>query len=829
MELRKFRKTASTGDLQPSTINTRLYTLNKEKALKKKSDACQRQHLKYELKAGNNFVVEMSAGAYEILKGEIHKILNSTDENSLAVVQKQDGVEEAGLTVDSCYRVYNRKQNGQAGSVLKFSINLYHTSCSMNVNGKRVDIFINDIFDKLCEKIRKEYCEVQLLNNSIHTCISQMKKYSSKVIQKSITNSDNRQGSHQKDNETSLNIYNRNNQNVELQGAESDTSICPSCRKYVEDGIGCDRCDYWYHYECENISKNIGSEELKHIEYICRFCNDDMLYESRNYMECDEEQHNPPEDSSTDLETYQIHNIESIQEIQDQSLENNNTENIKEILIEEKEAIKTLNPDDQNEDQKILPEATEDETLVKRVISPIQPIIKMDTKSQEKKASGQSYENSQNIDKTSMQSTDKKKGSKSSTGTKRSDKDEIIVSQKTRILNLENEIKHMRTVIETIKTQNDQPNQNQTRTDNTTRIDNNQQEWTAHNNMKEMLLEHRLRAIEAQMTQNMCIQTALTTQIALQVKNHPPTNPYMCTGNFPSHPHLMNHGIPQYTHTAYTNQYVPTTNTPMYMPTGIHNQFAMPTEMHNPYTMPTGMQMQGPYTMPTGRQMQSLYTIPTYINQQQTSGVYIPTAPFEVLQRQQGQYQHHNLSNTHINPNIGRQNQRRMNATSHPLNPEPIQQTTKPGLLPHPQNFNKNMNHTGQQNQKNAVRANTIQKQQNINTQRERDRDISIKSKIKTLDKRTHNQGLTGTLNQSQRMDTHNEINIPSQDIEKHQNTLTEHLSCTHPTSDNLKVQTINDTSETDKEQGNFRVLAQESRPPDQEQAAGKVKILIQQ
>lgn len=187
------------------------------------------------------------------------------------------------------------------------------------------------------------------------------------------------------------------------------------------------------------------------------------------------------------------------------------------------------------------------------------------------------------------------------------------------------------------------------------------------------------------------------------------------------------------------------------------------------------------------------------------------------------------MSNTHINPNIGQQNQRRMNATSHPLNPEPIQQTTKPGLLPHPQNFNKNMNHTGQQNQKNAVRANTIQKQQNINTQRERDRDISIKSKIKTLDKRTHNQGLTGTLDQSQRMDTHNEINIPSQDIEKHQNTLTEHLSCTHPTSDNLKVQTINDTSETDKEQGNFRVLAQESRPPDQEQAAGKVKILIQQ
>ncbi|CAG2184857.1 unnamed protein product [Mytilus edulis] len=155
MELRKMRKTFSMGDLHPSSKNTRSYTLDKEKALQKKSEACKRQHLMYELKSGKNFVVEMSTGAYEIIKKEIHEILYNSEEcKSYSVVQKQDGVENAGLTVDSCYRVYNKKQNGQVGTMLKFTINLYHTSCSMNVNGKIVDLFINDIFDSLCEKVK---------------------------------------------------------------------------------------------------------------------------------------------------------------------------------------------------------------------------------------------------------------------------------------------------------------------------------------------------------------------------------------------------------------------------------------------------------------------------------------------------------------------------------------------------------------------------------------------------------------------------------------------------------------------------------------------------
>ncbi|CAG2184839.1 unnamed protein product [Mytilus edulis] len=216
------------------------------------------------------------------------KYYNSEECKSYSVVQKQDGVENAGLTVDSCSRVYNKKQNGQVGTMLKFTINLFHTSCLMNVNGKRVDLFINNTFDGICEKVEKEFNEIELLNQSIESYLSD-ENYT-KVIQKSITNKEihpeNEKAYQFKDMNNSQ-TKNFNGQILETQYIESDKNICPGCRQYVDDGIGCDRCDFWYHYESENITSNIGNEAFKHIEYICRFCNDDMLYENRNHLECD--------------------------------------------------------------------------------------------------------------------------------------------------------------------------------------------------------------------------------------------------------------------------------------------------------------------------------------------------------------------------------------------------------------------------------------------------------------------------------------------------------------------------------------------------------------
>ena len=89
-------------------------------------------------------------------------------------------------------------------------------------------------------------------------------------------------------NEIQDNVYNPKSEDVPKE------HICSHCTKYVHGGIRCKRCDYWYHEICEGLSEDAGQTELKKIDYICTFCNDDILYERRHDIpdEVDIDQHN---------------------------------------------------------------------------------------------------------------------------------------------------------------------------------------------------------------------------------------------------------------------------------------------------------------------------------------------------------------------------------------------------------------------------------------------------------------------------------------------------------------------------------------------------------
>ena len=59
-------------------INTiKDYTLNKAKSLEKKNAGCLKEHMKCEVKQGNNVVIEMSTAAYELSKLCLHELLNN--------------------------------------------------------------------------------------------------------------------------------------------------------------------------------------------------------------------------------------------------------------------------------------------------------------------------------------------------------------------------------------------------------------------------------------------------------------------------------------------------------------------------------------------------------------------------------------------------------------------------------------------------------------------------------------------------------------------------------------------------------------------------------
>ncbi|CAC5414495.1 MLL1 [Mytilus coruscus] len=180
---------------------------------------------------------------------------------------------------------------------------MYHTTCKINVNGSRVDLFINNIFDKLCEKLTTDHGEINILNNSIQTYLSQLRNCSSETIRKSIAQEKNKKERLNNHDEEMLCIeqtantevnqvrseicMRKKNEQLETKGEQSnlagdinitspDNFICPYCDKYVEEGIGCDRCDYWYHYKCENLSSKIGENELKQLEYICTLYGNDV-------------------------------------------------------------------------------------------------------------------------------------------------------------------------------------------------------------------------------------------------------------------------------------------------------------------------------------------------------------------------------------------------------------------------------------------------------------------------------------------------------------------------------------------------------------------------
>ena len=86
--LTNFRKTRSATNLIVDTnvqlrdneitlLTSRNFTLDRTKALEKKHQACTREHVTFEMKAGKNFVIEFSTATYELAKQNLFSILVS--------------------------------------------------------------------------------------------------------------------------------------------------------------------------------------------------------------------------------------------------------------------------------------------------------------------------------------------------------------------------------------------------------------------------------------------------------------------------------------------------------------------------------------------------------------------------------------------------------------------------------------------------------------------------------------------------------------------------------------------------------------------------------
>jgi hypothetical protein len=237
------------------------------------------------MKPGKNFVIEFSTSAYELAKMEISKIIETPEFNATYNIRAQHSLDLSDITVDTCMKVFNRKQNGAPGSQLKYTMNFYHTTNTMTVNGWRVDIFINEIFDQLCKAIQDKCSTLNIMNTTLATQISSLQTSTSTVVQQSIDNTNKQQAtttisspqnchvsvsrSCRAVSDTSLVTTKPQSiqQQQSIKGSVNLSDFCPHCTQYVQDGIACDKCDAWFHYKCVGLTEEAGRARMAKTDY----------------------------------------------------------------------------------------------------------------------------------------------------------------------------------------------------------------------------------------------------------------------------------------------------------------------------------------------------------------------------------------------------------------------------------------------------------------------------------------------------------------------------------------------------------------------------------
>ena len=289
--------TLNSASSQEVGVITNSYVLNKVQALKKKLQQCDLEHLSYEMKPNRNFVMKFSPAAYELAKLVVVEHLYSEAIAKQYFIESSINEDECKYQVGSLFRVYNRKRNGTKGNYHKFTINFYHTTSSVLVNGNKVDNFERELFDPICRQIQGACKKLNIMNVKISEAIStSLEDHINVVSHKNIKEIDNNP---QIDNSI---IYSQDNDShsgsetsqkvIELsppvngkvsEPVDSSQKVnymynCPACDQVADsDTIECEECNEWFHFDCTGGEQSKVNDIPEDVPFICIFCNDRTL------------------------------------------------------------------------------------------------------------------------------------------------------------------------------------------------------------------------------------------------------------------------------------------------------------------------------------------------------------------------------------------------------------------------------------------------------------------------------------------------------------------------------------------------------------------------
>ena len=215
------------------------YVLNVDKAIYKKTDTCTTEHLRTEFKAKNNIRIFLSTSAYELVKKRLPEHLSEYINNDNLDMTTEMGLDSNNAEVELRFRIVNKLKSGKPGSQLKFTINCYHTSTSILINGSKTDLFVDNILPCIEKEVHSQEDNLSEINNKILISLTS----------ENIRKQDN------------IDIGEENNTNKEILSIkyidiDQDMQyVCPICQQQANmDTIACEECDDWFHFECLGLT-----------------------------------------------------------------------------------------------------------------------------------------------------------------------------------------------------------------------------------------------------------------------------------------------------------------------------------------------------------------------------------------------------------------------------------------------------------------------------------------------------------------------------------------------------------------------------------------------
>ena len=247
------------------------YTLNKEKALKKKLEAANRtKHVEPE-ETGGGLRIKLSCGAYELFKLAAHQYYDKPQKGCRATPHNNYDIK--GSCTSSVVKV--ETSHGRH----LYTINLYHTTSLLLINGSDIESFRS-----------KDYPRIQDMIDTSDVHLNELNKLITKAIKTSLTSGKrgksgqvvNRHGPSSIEEEqddvaeeqpiTTPLIY---LPSIDPNNNNSSYDDCPICELNSESAsIECNDCNRWPHINCLGISQKTlhRHQSDSTLEFYCTNC-----------------------------------------------------------------------------------------------------------------------------------------------------------------------------------------------------------------------------------------------------------------------------------------------------------------------------------------------------------------------------------------------------------------------------------------------------------------------------------------------------------------------------------------------------------------------------